>query len=167
MPEKTGTVSRLARRAALTTLAGGFALTPGQITTGEINPSVSLTQGSLAVESVTKRSEENVAKESLMGSDIVSISVRTQVNEWTPALEKEFRILAAQEAAGALTGKALGRLNELNFLRDTLKTPRTPAEILLQMQRDKVIDKLSEALEEYVEFQKTSHQASALPKQKV
>lgn len=81
------------------------------------------------------------------------------VDKWTSAMEKEFRKLALEEIKGTLSQQQQERLDGLAKIRDGLFHPRPVEDIFIQLKRDRVLDKLAEALKEYVEFQASTHQA--------
>jgi hypothetical protein len=45
----------------------------------------------------------------------------------------------------------------LGRFRDTLQNPRPVEEVLLQLKQDRVLGRIAEALEKYVEFHGTTH----------
>ncbi|WCJ58851.1 hypothetical protein NXS98_14155 [Fontisphaera persica] len=83
----------------------------------------------------------------------VHYSFRQMPKEWTKQMEREFRRLALLEAKGTLAGDQVSRLEELSLLRDRLFCPQPEEEILLQLKRDRLLEKISNTLREYVEFQ--------------
>jgi hypothetical protein len=84
------------------------------------------------------------------------ISWKQAPEDWTPNMEKEFRSLALEEAKGVLSPSHAARLEELSHWRDILQSPCSADETLLQIRRDRILEKISATLEEYVEF----HQAT-------
>jgi hypothetical protein len=157
MYNKSETIlARLALGAATSTVIGSVALHTGEIAaSGASNRSLGVV--SSIVESIPTPNQENA-----FAADTIEYPVPDQPDEWGATLEKEFRALALKEAKGSLTFEEFNRLNRLTFWRDTMSVPRTGEEILLQIQRDRVVDKVSEALEEYVQFQKTSRAAGRI-----
>jgi hypothetical protein len=89
-----------------------------------------------------------------MGStgETLTLTLTQTPKEWSRELDHEFRRLALEEAKGELSSPLLERLEMLSRWRDQLKNPRTPDEILLQLRRDRLLEKMSEALKAYVEF---------------
>ena len=77
--------------------------------------------------------------------------------EWTKPMEREFRQLALGEAKGNLTGEQMARLEALSVWRDRLSNPRPAEEVLLQLKRDRLLEKISDTLRQYVEFQESTH----------
>jgi hypothetical protein len=146
-------ITRLTRGAAATSVIGGVVFHAGEMA-AVTNPERPVGAVSSPVDAIPRPSDDKV-----FVTDTMPFKVAEHPEEWTKRLEKEFHALAAKEVRGKLSRQDYLRLEELNFWRDTLKVPRTPQEILLQIQRDRVVDKLSEALEEYVQFQKSSREA--------
>ena len=62
--------------------------------------------------------------------------------KWTPAKEREFRRLALEEVRGAINPTESSRLNELERFRNRLMNPQTPEEILMQIKRDRILEKM-------------------------
>ena len=87
--------------------------------------------------------------------------VREVANEWTRGMEREFRRLALAEAKGTLTHEQASRLNELDHSRTCLLCPPNEEEMLRRIKRDRLLEKLSEALREYVEFEEGTSQKRA------
>jgi hypothetical protein len=83
--------------------------------------------------------------------------------KWDKKMEREFRQLAFQEARGQLTTEKALRLAELDYWRERLVNPSSPEEILIQIKRDRILDKMQEALKEYVEFQESTSQKRPSP----
>jgi hypothetical protein len=77
---------------------------------------------------------------------------------WDKKLEREFRKLALEEAKGTIAGDDARRLNQLNHWRDQLLSPLTSDEILLQMKRDRLLERMEILLKEYVELQEAANQ---------
>lgn len=78
--------------------------------------------------------------------------------EWDKKLEREFRQLALKEATGEITAGEANRLDGLNYWRNRLVTPPTADEILTQIKRDRILEKMESLLREYVEFQESTSQ---------
>ena len=81
--------------------------------------------------------------------------------EWTKWMEKEFRRLALAEAKGTLTEEQTNCLNALTHSRNCLLCPPSEDEMLRRIKRDRLLEKLSEALREYVEFEEGASQKRA------
>jgi hypothetical protein len=71
-------------------------------------------------------------------------------------MEREFRKLALEEVKGTLTAGQALRLEELNRWRDRLLHPQSAEEILLQIKRDRLLERMEGLLKEYVEFQEAT-----------
>ena len=76
--------------------------------------------------------------------------------EWDKKLEQEFRKLALLEAKGTLSQEQAGRLEQLSEWRNSLLDPPPPEEILLQIRRDRLLEKTEKLLRAYVEFQEAT-----------
>jgi hypothetical protein len=86
----------------------------------------------------------------------VTFSVGLEPSEWDKGMEREFRKLALEEATGRLTRDQARRLEQLNRWRDRLVCPQTTEEILLQIKRDRLLARMEEVLNDYVEFQEAT-----------
>ena len=76
--------------------------------------------------------------------------------EWDKKLEQEVRKLALLEAKGTLSQEQAGRLEQLSEWRNSLLDPPPPEEILLQIRRDRLLEKTEKLLRAYVEFQEAT-----------
>lgn len=81
--------------------------------------------------------------------------------EWDTELEREFRKLALAEAERTLTAEQVGRLEQLNGWRDQLLHPQPAEEMLLQIKRDRLLNRMEEVLNDYVEFQEAASKTRA------
>jgi hypothetical protein len=79
--------------------------------------------------------------------------------DWDKGLEREFRELALCEAKGTITAAQSGRLEELNRLRNIRLHPQPPEAILKQIRRDRLVARMEQLLDDYVEFKETSSHA--------
>lgn len=86
------------------------------------------------------------------------ISVGESIQEWTPALEREFSKLALEEVKGTIQRDRMHRLEQLTTLRNRLQDPLSPEELLMQIRRDRILEKMAEALRDYVKFFGTANQ---------
>lgn len=77
--------------------------------------------------------------------------------EWTKQMAREFRQLALREATGNLTAAQMERLETLSLWRDWLSNPRSADEVLLQLRRDRLLEKISDTLRQYVELQESTN----------
>jgi hypothetical protein len=83
---------------------------------------------------------------------------RLSVDQWEDDSERRFEALARKEALGSITG---GELKELEFLtkeRRDARQARSGEEVIAAYQRSRHISQMVEALEQYVEFEKRTHQ---------
>ena len=88
--------------------------------------------------------------------DSVIITFHSSPAEWTKGMAREFRQLALAEAKGVATDEQMQRLEQLSRWRDSLDNPRPADEVLLQLKRDRLLEKISETLRQYVEFQQAA-----------
>lgn len=107
-----------------------------------------------------------VAQESVAGK-VVSVpdqkSVESQVIRYKtlplPAswkeYEREFHKLAVGKAERTLTPKQSDRFDLLQYWRIQLH-PRKPDEVLAQLKRDQLLEKINSVLREYVKFQRSA-----------
>jgi hypothetical protein len=89
--------------------------------------------------------------------DSIILSLQESPKEWTKQMEREFRQLALREAGGDLTSGEMVRLEALSVSRERLSNPRSSEEVLLQLKHDRLLEKISETLRQYVEFQESAH----------
>ncbi len=87
----------------------------------------------------------------------VIVNMPESPKEWTKPMEREFRQLALGEATGKLTSEQMTRLESLSVWRERLSNPRPAEEVLLQLKRDRLLEKISDTLRQYVEFQESTH----------
>jgi hypothetical protein len=87
---------------------------------------------------------------------VVTVTMSKAVSEWDKQMEREFRKLALEEAKGTLTAEQASRLEELNLWRDRLLNPQPAEEMLRQIKRDRLLERMEELLKEYVEFQEAA-----------
>ena len=88
--------------------------------------------------------------------DSVLVKLTESPKEWTKQMEREFRQLALGEAKGNLTAEQIAQLEALSLWRERLSNPRPADEVLLQLQRDRLLEKISETLRQYAEFQESA-----------
>ncbi len=91
----------------------------------------------------------------------VVLTIAQTPSDWDQHLEREFRKLALEEAKGTLRVEQAKRLEQLNRWRDRLLYPQAGEEILLQIKRDRLLARMQELLNDYVEFQEGSCKARA------
>ncbi len=86
----------------------------------------------------------------------VVLTIGQAPSEWDKQMEREFRRLALQEVKGTLSAKQSERLDQLTRWRDQLLCPQPAEEILLQIKRDRLLSRMEELLNDYVEFQEAA-----------
>jgi hypothetical protein len=91
----------------------------------------------------------------------VVLAVTEDPTEWDAKMEREFRKLALAEARGNLTAAQGTRLAELEQWRNRLLNGQSPEEILAQIKRDRLLEKMEALLKEYVQFQEATGQKRA------
>ena len=84
------------------------------------------------------------------------VTLSKSPSEWDKKMEQEFRKLALLEAKGTLSKEQAARLEQLSDWRNSLLDPPPPEEILLQIKRDRLLEKTEELLRAYVEFQEAT-----------
>ena len=87
------------------------------------------------------------------GDEAAIVILPKNPTEWDKKMEQEFRKLALAEAKGTLSRERAARLEELTNWRNSLLDPPTSEETLLQIRRDRLLEKTEELLRAYVEFQ--------------
>jgi hypothetical protein len=140
-------VTRLARGAVASTIAGAWLVPQGH--SADVVPTQ--VGGAVAASAEHGAIPEETSRQEAPGTFVLTISEAPK--EWTKAMEKEFRRLALEEAKGTLTGERAMRLEQLTSWRERLSHPRTTEEILLQLKRDRLLEKVADTLKDYVEFQ--------------
>ena len=90
------------------------------------------------------------------GSEAATVTLSKSPTEWDKKMEQEFRKLALAEARGGLSKEQAARLEELTDWRNSLLAPPSPEEILLQIKRDRLLEKTGKLLRAYVEFQEAT-----------
>jgi hypothetical protein len=88
----------------------------------------------------------------ITASESVGVTISKTPTEWTKTQEKELRRLALKEATRDITREEMNRLNWLSSARNHYSNPLSTEEILLQIRRDRILEKMAEALRDYVEF---------------
>jgi hypothetical protein len=137
-------VRQIARKTALTSLAG-VCLMPQDH--GGI-----ASQPLLVTQSATTDANRFQEPRTITRSDNVTLTFRQTSKEWTKTDEKEFKRLALKEVTGNISDKELRSLNMLSWARDHQLNPLSAEEILLQIRRDRILEKMAAILEDYVEF---------------
>ncbi|MEO6755609.1 MAG: hypothetical protein ABIP85_27870 [Chthoniobacteraceae bacterium] len=77
------------------------------------------------------------------------------LDEWTPRLEHEYRVLVAAGAVGDLTAASLDKLKRLQRERRNLRNPRPSSEIVEEARMHRATDTLLKAFDNYVQHRKT------------
>ena len=149
MPSNTF-VARLSRGAVASTIAVGC-LVPESHS--------SMAEAALPVHEMAMPEQTFVPEVAGRSDDGESVIVNMPVSpkEWTKQMEREFRQLALVEAKGDLSGEQMARLETLSVWRERLSNPRQADEVLLQLKRDRLLEKISDTLREYVEFQESAN----------
>ena len=115
-----------------------------------------------AAKSATTSSNRIQKPRTITRSENITLTFLQTSRDWTKANEKEFRRLALKEAAGQLSEIELRRLNRMSKARDQQSSPLSAEEVLLQIRRDRILEKMADLLEEYVEFtESTGNQGTA------
>jgi hypothetical protein len=143
-------VARMARNAVLSTLAGVCLMPQAHVGL--------LPQPLKATDTTTPGGNRFEEPETITSSANVIVSIPQNPKEWTKANEKEFRALTLKEATGAITRGEMRRLNWLSRTRDHCLSPLSTEEVLLQIRRDRILEKLADVLQEYVEFNRSTGQ---------
>jgi hypothetical protein len=92
-----------------------------------------------------------------------SFTVKDFPKAWSNALDKEFRLLALEEARGEISEKGAARLKLLDAWRERLVEPRTADEISLQLKRDRILEQFSKTFEDYVRFKEGARRQRSAP----
>ena len=87
--------------------------------------------------------------------DVNALIPRDQ--EWNKKKERRFLQLAEKEAVGKLNAAEGGELDQLSEFRNASKVPRSGEEILREFKHRQVTHDLLQALQRYVDFNKTPH----------
>jgi hypothetical protein len=146
-------VARLARNTAATVMVSAGAMQPDHATVATPTP---LAAQEFIVPNQSINSGETQAS-STSGSFILHVSPQPP-SVWDKKLDREFRDLALQEAKGEISTKNASRLEELSHWREQLVLPQTVEETLLQIKRDRLLARMENLLQEYVEFQEAANQ---------
>jgi hypothetical protein len=144
-------VARLARSAAATVMVGAGVIPPHQAT-ATVLPPVAAQESTFPNPAVLP--EESQASTS--GSFVLTMP--QSPSAWDKKLEREFRMLALAEANSTISKEDTYRLEQLSRWRDQLLCPQTVDETLLQMKRDRLLIRMENLLQEYVEFQEAANQ---------
>jgi hypothetical protein len=146
-------VTRLARSAAATAMVGA-AVIPSHQTA--VMPPVAAQELAYSNRAILPETESQV---STRGSFAVTIMQTPSI--WDKKMEREFRKLALAEANSTISKADASRLEQLSQWRDQLLFPQTVDETLLQMKRDRLLTRMENLLQEYVEFQEAAGQTGS------
>lgn len=92
-----------------------------------------------------------------------SFTLRDVPKEWSKALDREFRLLALEEAQGKISKERAARLKQLDVWRERLVTPRSADEISFQLKRDRILEQFSKNFEDYVQFKEGAYHKRTTP----
>jgi hypothetical protein len=148
-------VTSLARSAAATAMVGA-AVMPSHQTAATVIPPVVAQELAYSNRTILPEAESQV---STRGSFAVTIKQVPSV--WDKKMEREFRKLALAEANSTISKEDAFRLEQLSHWRDQLFCPQTVDETLLQMKRDRLLTRMENLLQEYVEFQEAAGQTGS------
>lgn len=148
-------VTRFARKAALTSLAG-VCLMPQDHVGAIFQPLPAI--GSAATSGNRFQDPGTIATSK---TENLTFSIRQPSEEWTKADEKKFRRLALKDSVQNITAEETRELNWLSMTRNHLLKPQSTEEVLLQIRRDRILEKMAETLREYVEFTETARNKGA------
>jgi hypothetical protein len=137
-------IRQFARKAALTSLTGVFLMPQDH---AAVPP-----QPLLDNQAVCSGSNHFREPRTITTSANLPLTFSQTPSEWKKADEKEFRHLAFKEATGSISDSETQRLNRLSRARDHRLNPLSGEEVLLQIRRDRILEKMAEILEDYVEF---------------
>lgn len=144
-------VTRLAKSAAATVMVGAGVVPPHQATAALPPP--------VAAQELAFLNEATVPElESQASTKNFTLTVTQAPSEWSKGLEREFRKLALEEATGKISRNDMSRLEQLSHWRNQLLCPQSEEETLLQMKRDRLLARMENLLQEYVEFQEAANQ---------
>jgi hypothetical protein len=146
-------VAKLARNAAATVMVGACVLPTGRTASANPQPAQEF-----MVPSNTIYPSADFQVASTAGSMVLRMPPQAPL-AWDRKLEKEFRALALLEAKNEISSNAARRLEQLSTWRDELESPITTEETLLQIKRDRLISRMENLLQEYVEFQEAADHA--------
>lgn len=145
-------IAKLTRGAVATALVGAASIPPHH-STGNLLPPLKAQTSAFPAPPILPepKPEINVA-------DKYFLTMPHPPNAWNNKLEREFRALALEEAISIISKENARRLEELSYWREQLLNPKTVEEILAQMKRDNLLNRMEKLLKEYVEFQEAANQ---------
>jgi len=148
-------VAKLARSAAATAIVSSAVVPAHQATAVALPPAVAQ-EWAFPGRAILPEQEQNG---NFAGNSVLTMIKSPSV--WDKKLEREFRSLALAEANDTISKENVYRLEQLSTWRDQLLNPQTVDEILLQMKRDSILQRMENLIKEYVEFQEASAQAGS------
>jgi hypothetical protein len=95
------------------------------------------------------------------GAEKAVVTLSQAPAEWDTKMERSFRKLALEEAKGTLNASQASQLEELERWRNRLLNSQSSEEILIQIKRDRLLERMESLLREYVQFQETTGQKRA------
>lgn len=149
-------VARLARNTAATVMIGAGAI-PSYQANAVVQPPAAA-QGFAFPQAILPEIESQASTR-----ETFVLTMSQSPSEWDKKLEKEFRALALAEAKGTISSKEASTLEQLSHWRDQLLCPQTVNETLLQMKRDRLLVRMENLLQEYVELQEATAQKGFAP----
>jgi len=148
-------ITRLARSAAATAMIGAGVIPPHQ-TNATVLPPVAAQEMSHSSRAIFPETELHAS-----ATGIFAVTVNQAPSVWDKKLEREFRKLALAEANNTISKEDASRLEQLSYWRDQLLCPQTVDETLLLMKRDRLLTRMENLLQEYVELQEAAGQTGA------
>lgn len=145
-------VARLARNAAATVMVGAATI-PSHQANVVVQPPAAAQEFAFPRQPILSDESEASARETFV------LTMSQSPSEWDKKLEKEFHKLALAEATTTISEKDASRLEQLSRWRDQLLCPQTVEETLLQMKRDRLLVRMENLLQEYVELQEATAKA--------
>ena len=145
-------VARLARNAAATVMVGAGAI-PSHQANADVQPPAAAQEFAFPKQAILPEDESQASTR-----ETFVLTMTQSPSEWDMKLEKEFRKLALAEASSTISTRDASRLEQLSRWRDQLLCPETADETLLQMKRDRLLVRMENLLQEYVELQEATAQ---------
>lgn len=148
-------VARLARNAAATVMVGAATI-PSHQASAVVQPPTAAQEFAFPRQPILPEEESQAsARETFV------LTMSQSPSEWDKKLEKEFHKLALVEATSTISEMDASRLEQLSRWRDQMLCPQTVEETLLQMKRDRLLVRMENLLQEYVELQEATAKAGA------
>lgn len=144
-------VARLARNAVATVMVSA-ATVPSHQANAAVQPPAAAQEFAFPRRTIFPEEESQA-------SATFVLTMSQSPSEWDKKLEKEFHKLALAEATSTISEKDASRLEQLSRWRDQTLCPQTVEETLLQMKRDRLLVRMENLLQEYVELQEATAKA--------